>query len=463
MQELFNLRYKLVEHNAFSTYPQYRENATPIQLCVWEKDAVRTYTVRTNNGKRIVLIYNVGMNVKQRNNSLSKVEQDYRLFIWFLTLVVFIMYVWMLILNPALLQPLSFVLFTSLLVIHVYLHWQIEKIVLNPKLFPVYCLIQGALAFTICWLANMEALTFTLFMALIGESVGMFGLSRRGLLAAGFFLFLNLASLNQISSLVAAGWSLLGVIPILLLTLIYTLLYKRQAEAREKAQELADEIEAVNRQLSEYATQVEDLTISNERQRMARELHDTLSQGLAGIILQLEATEAHLDNQRIEKAQIIISDAKTQARATLADARNAIEDLRQPALDDLDSALRLEISRFINVTGIPVNYRAEQTPPLPDTVKETIIRAVAEALTNVARHAQATQVVVNLSVTEKNLLISVQDDGQGFDADAIPSGHYGLLGIRERIRIADGEFHIQSEIGKGTTLEMKFALPLGEG
>src|SRR5512141_2059623 len=98
------------------------------------------------------------------------------------------------------------------------------------------------------------------------------------------------------------------------------------------------------KQLTEYAAQVEDLTIANERQRIARELHDTLSQGLAGLILQLEAADAHLSNKNSEQAQTIVTNAMAQARVTLADARHAIDDLRQSSRDDLDSALRLEIS-----------------------------------------------------------------------------------------------------------------------
>jgi len=137
-------------------------------------------------------------------------------------------------------------------------------------------------------------------------------------------------------------------------------------------------LEAANRQLSEYAARVEDLTIAAERQRMARELHDTLSQGLAGLILQLEAVDAHLSHNHPEKAHAIISDAMLQARATLADARRAIDDLRQTTQDDFETSLRLEISRFTDATGIPCIFHADATPPLPDPVKETIIRAVAE-------------------------------------------------------------------------------------
>jgi NarL family two-component system sensor histidine kinase YdfH len=124
-------------------------------------------------------------------------------------------------------------------------------------------------------------------------------------------------------------------------------------------------------------------------------------------------------------------------------------------VDDLDSALRLEISRFSNATGIPIIFHADQVPPLPDPVTETVIRSVSEALTNVANHAKAQNVEVNVRMKDKSLLVTIQDDGQGFDASAIPSGHYGILGIKERVRLVNGSFEIQSENGKGTTLKIE--------
>jgi hypothetical protein len=200
---------------------------------------LRTMSLRPMAGQGN-LIYNVVMPVNARPNPLTKVEQDYRLFTWFLTLVVIVMYILALTANSSLRQPLPFLFTTTLVAIHIYLHWQIERVITTPKIFPAYSLVQGGLAFVICWLVGMEAMPFTLFMALIGESVGMFGLTRRALLASAFFLALNMLSLNQLVGLATAGWALLGVIPILFLTLVYTILYKRQAEAREQAQNLAE-------------------------------------------------------------------------------------------------------------------------------------------------------------------------------------------------------------------------------
>src|SRR5262249_33090189 len=105
---------------------------------------------------------------------------------------------------------------------------------------------------------------------------------------------------------------------------------------------------AANRQLEEYAARVEDLTLSHERQRLARELHDTRAEGRAGLILQLEAGDSHLGHGSVARAQAIVSQAMTRARHTLADARRAIADLRagDSALADLDLAIRAEVERF---------------------------------------------------------------------------------------------------------------------
>ncbi len=299
---------------------------------------------------------------------------------------------------------------------------------------------------------------FALFMGLIGEAVGVFRLTRRGLLAGIYFFMLMVISLVQLSGWDSSGMLLLGTIPMVIFVVVYVSLYMRQNEAREQAQSLAAELETANRLLSEYAVRVEDLTIANERQRMARELHDTLSQGLAGLILQLDAADAHLNNNHNDKARSIVANAMLQARATLADARSAIDDLRQTPLDDLDASMSLEVSRFTEAAGIPCIFHLDSIPPLPDLIKETILRSVAEALTNITKHASAHNVGIHVGMNGENLLVTIRDDGEGFDASSIPAGHYGILGIKERIRLVNGSIEIQSEIDKGTTLRIELPL-----
>jgi len=259
-----------------------------------------------------------------------------------------------------------------------------------------------------------------------------------------------------LTSAASLGWWALGTIPIVIFTGLYVLMYLRQVEAREQAQTLLRDLEAANRQLSEYAARVEDLTISSERQRMARELHDTLSQGLAGLILQLEAVDAHLAGNRTERGRSILRQSMEKARAALADARRAIDDLRQPTERDLAEAVREEAERFTVATGIHCAPEIDLAADVPEAVAETAIRAVAEGLTNIARHASARTVTLRLAGKEKELELEICDDGVGFDPAAVEAGHYGLLGMRERVRLAGGRLEVRSGSGEGTCITIRF-------
>lgn len=393
-----------------------------------------------------------------QNKNRFQIDQDYRLFFIFMTIVMIGTSILSINQNEDLRKPALVIPFTLLMILHVALHWMVVPIIQTPARKVAYVIGQGVLAFIIVHISRSTGMVFALYMALIGETIGFLGISRWSALSTFYYLVLSLTNFIIFTNIENAIYWLLTIIPTVIFIGLYVTMYIRQAEAREKAQALAADLESANHQLAEYAARVEDLSIANERQRMARELHDTLSQGLAGLILQLEAADAHLTHQRGEKAQSIISNAMEQARVTLADARRVIDDLRQPALDDLDSALRLEMDRFTNATGIPVHFHADQTPPLPDPVKETLIRAFAESLTNIAHHAQAQTVDVNLAAKDNAILLTVKDDGIGFDTSSIPAGHYGILGIRERIRLVNGRLDLQSETGKGTLLKVEIPL-----
>jgi len=312
------------------------------------------------------------------------------------------------------------------------------------------------LAFVVSWMSGQVAMVFALFMGLLGEAVGLFGLNRRALLVSVFYLILAAIDVSQTSELITLGWTLLGIIPMIIFVVVYVTLYIRQLEAREQAQALLTELEAANRQLSEYAAQVEDLTIAAERQRMARELHDTLSQGLAGLILQLEAADAHLSKERPERAQEIIAQAMEQARATLANARRAIGDLRSSVdtVPGLEQALETEVKRFEQATGLPCDLDVQLNSEPPKSVTETGLKIVSEGLTNVARHAQASHAWVKVDEMEAQLRLEIRDDGQGFDPGAVEAGHYGLLGMHERARLAGGTLDVSSEKGQGTALKV---------
>lgn len=271
-------------------------------------------------------------------------------------------------------------------------------------------------------------------------------------------MVLSLVNYILVAGSGAAILWLLSMVPVVLFVTIYVSLYLRQAEARERAQVLLKDLEIANHQLTEYAARVEDLTITSERQRMARELHDTLSQGLAGLILQLEAVDAYLAGNHPDRARAIVRETMNRARSTLADARQVIDNLRQPDERDLVEAIRNEIDHFTSSTGISCEPKIDVPVSIPEAVSETSIRVISEGLTNIARHARAKNVTLKLKGDEKELEIEICDDGLGFNPLMVEAGHYGLLGMRERVRLSGGNLEIFSEVGKGTQLMVRFPL-----
>ncbi|MBI5353143.1 MAG: sensor histidine kinase [Chloroflexi bacterium] len=384
--------------------------------------------------------------MQTKTSNRVKVEQDYRLFFVFMTLIMVGMYVVSLIENPALQKFWPAALFTILLTAHITLHWIVIRLIQTPVRKAAYIIGQGLLAFVIIQMSGNIGMIFALYMALIGECIGILGITRWAALTVLFYMALSVSNFGLFADTGSAFFWLLASIPTIIFVSLYVTLYTRQAEARERAQALADE-------LSEYVAKVEDLTIANERQRMARELHDTLSQGLAGLVLQLEAADAHLSNKHPERAQEIIQQSMETARSVLGDARKAISDLRHES-GELEDSLRLEIFRFTEATGIPCNFHLALSQPIADSVRETVIRAVAESLNNIARHAKAASSSVSVTANENEITVDVKDDGIGFDPNAIASGHYGLLGMQERARLNRGRLEVRSEAGKGTHLTL---------
>lgn len=392
---------------------------------------------------------------------LRNVQNDPRLLMWFAIFLMVTMYVWSFFLTPRLLQPAYILPFTGLFGIHLYLHTRVVWVEKRPGWLVGYTIIQGLLAFGITWLSGNVGMVFCLFMALVGELLAFYKVTVRGILATGYLVALAFTNFALLLGIKQAGWFVLGTVPTIIFVGIYVILYTRQAEANARARELLAELETANRQLTEYAARVEDLTIAAERQRMARELHDTLSQGLAGLILQLEAADAHLAANRPDRARGILEQSMEKARGTLREARQAIDDLRQPKGHNLAEATEQEAERFTLATGITCEPSIELKAIIPEATAETAIRAISEGLTNIARHAQAKQVSLRLAEAGEELEIEIRDDGKGFDPQAVQPGHYGLLGMRERVRLAGGRLDIQSEVGKGTCLLIHFPLENG--
>jgi len=402
--------------------------------------------------------------MKQKIASLQRIFKEYPeiWFFLFASLIFVVMYVWTLSINPRLRTPLWLFIFTFLMFVHVISHWVLFVLEKRPKYNWVYIVGQGLLAFIITLISQNFVMILCLYMALVGEVLGI--LKKKLWISISFIYFLILGLINYalIFGVDGFSWNILGVLPILLFVVIYVTLLNRIVESREKARGLLVELEDANQQLSAYANQVEELTLNNERQRMARELHDTLAQGLAGLILQLEAADSYLSSGQSEKSQAIIQQAMKRARYTLSDARDVIGDLRETpsTTNELVEAVKNEVERFTNLTGIPCEMKNNNLGMLPGEISENLLRAVSEGLLNIAKHAQATAVSVQVTRNLNLIYLTISDDGVGFDPKMTigSSSHYGLLGIRERTRNLGGQFEVDSMIDKGSKILLEIPI-----
>ena len=195
-----------------------------------------------------------------------------------------------------------------------------------------------------------------------------------------------------------------------------------------------------------------------ERNRLAREIHDTLAQGLTAVSLQLESADALLENEvdthRIRK---IVQQAIALTRANLEEARRSVLDLRAAPLEGrtLTEALQL----LADQAEIPVQMLVTgANRPLSPRVEIGLYRMAQEALTNVGRHAEANKAWLEVTMSPEKVKLVVADNGRGFDPEQIPQNRYGLVGMNERVKLLHGRLHVESSPGQGTRLEVTIPL-----
>ncbi|GAC1356299.1 MAG: GAF domain-containing sensor histidine kinase [Ktedonobacteraceae bacterium] len=215
---------------------------------------------------------------------------------------------------------------------------------------------------------------------------------------------------------------------------------------------------------AEHTQAAARLATIEERNRLARDIHDTLAQGLAAITLQLEAADA-LAEARPQRSHEAVQRALSLARANLDEARRSVMDLRAAPLQahTLPEALALLVSST-DTSALTIHYvytPQAHFPALPARLEVGLYRVAQEALTNIRKHAMAQHVMMTLRLCsdeaceeedEPVVQLSIQDDGRGFDPDAVPhdGSHFGLLGMSERVKLLGGRLCIQSTPGSGT-------------
>jgi signal transduction histidine kinase len=196
----------------------------------------------------------------------------------------------------------------------------------------------------------------------------------------------------------------------------------------------------------------------DERRRLSRDLHDELGQIVTAVTLDLQRA-AQADGA---KKNDLLHQATQETRCLLDKIHEITVRIRPTLLDDLGlkDAVQSLLGDFERRTGIATRTELSfDRSDIPAPTSENVFRILQEALTNVAKHARAKEVMVNLKVTQRNVCLSVLDAGAGF-APAEVNGHgLGLLGMRERAELLDGEFQVHAESGKGTQIQVTIPLP----
>ncbi|CAI8881704.1 Sensor histidine kinase LiaS [Bacillus licheniformis] len=340
--------------------------------------------------------------------------------------------------------------FTVLTAIFALLHWHSYRWV--KKRVILYFVLQGLITFI---LANVMSgflvlIIIGLYAFLIGQIIGMAD-RRKTFLILYLLLLLSITVLYHIHKGEYLHFLVIAV-PIMIVIITYAATFFAQVDEKTKAQLTLERLELAHQQ-------VEQLTLQNERQRMARDLHDTLAQGLVSLNMQLDAIHVHLAKDNTERAKEIVQQSMNRVKSTLADARSAIDDLRSKSeeIGFLKERITSLMDHFQESTGMAcfLDYRLDQVPDV--RTAENCYYIIGECIANAVKHAEAETISVSIWDDDKRRLhLTVKDNGKGFDVEKGKKkrGHYGLLGIEERVRAMKGQFNIKSTTSKGTQIDI---------
>ncbi|MBU0510763.1 MAG: sensor histidine kinase [Chloroflexi bacterium] len=232
-------------------------------------------------------------------------------------------------------------------------------------------------------------------------------------------------------------------------------------QARNESQTLLQELQAAHRQLQDHAARAEELAVAEERNRLAREMHDTLGHRLTVAAVQLEGAHRLIPSDP-DRAAGMVATVREQVREALRELRRTVATLREPLETGISliAALNRLAASFDTATDLTLHLDLpNDLPTLPHAHRLAIYRAAQEALTNVQRHARAGQVWLHLQAADAHITLTVGDDGIGFPAE-IDEAAFGLRGMKERAAQLGGELHIEPRAGGGA--QVRFGLPLTE-
>jgi signal transduction histidine kinase len=324
----------------------------------------------------------------------------------------------------------------------------------------LYLAVQAGLVTALMIVHEDWTIYTLLFFILSGQAVLVLSPRLGSAWIAGF------AVISAVVGLIRWGWT--GA---LLAVLLYAAGYaffglfayalNRAEAARSESQALLADLQEAHQQLQQYAARVEELAVVEERNRVAREMHDTLGHRLTVAAVQLEGAQ-RLCAMEPERAALMVGTVREQVSEALRELRATVATLRIPIEAELrlrDSLTRL-VSHFEEATNLTVfQDLPEEMPPLSSTHRLALYRAAQEALSNVQNHAQAKHVWLLLTADESSVTLMVSDDGRGPTLTA-PVRGFGLRGLRERAAQLQGDMHLEPRLGGGT--QLTFRLPLAQ-
>ena len=244
----------------------------------------------------------------------------------------------------------------------------------------------------------------------------------------------------------------------MVLLFIFSIAYliRQERTSRVEAEKLLDELELSHRQLQDYAAQVAELATVEERNRLAREIHDSLGHYMTVINVQLEKAIAFRDRNPAEADQAV-KDAKHLASEALKEVRKSVGTLRtSPEKFSLTESLDTLVKHMENDRlTIDLEIEGDENDFSRQSLV-TLYRAAQEGLTNIQKHAHATHVTIRIKLEDQEASLSITDNGQGFDPTTLNEqqmeSHYGLQGIKERLELIRGSFTVESAPNEGTSL-----------
>ncbi len=244
---------------------------------------------------------------------------------------------------------------------------------------------------------------------------------------------------------------LFALVLIFVLLLVGTLLAEKQSR-----QELC----LANRRLREYALLIENQATLEERNRIAREIHDSVGHSLTAQSIQLENVAMLLDDQDVEQANQHLQKARQLGKEALQNVRQSVATLRNHPLkgQSLTVVLTKLIQEYEKTTGVQINSEINLTSPLSTEISTAIYRVIQEALTNISKHSHADKISLFLKERSTGILVVIKDNGQGFHPQENTTG-FGIQGMRERIEVLGGHLDLTSQPGKGCKIQFIVPLP----